>query len=407
MKKSPVQPLFTLADAEPRRKRIVMKLFMAVLVALAVLAAFQIVPLGSTTFSDRRARHNIGKAEKDVADGLPVEAAALYERVAGTESVSLNLRIQALERLVPLYNGPLKNPAAGKATQGRLDLFRAAAAKPTTPAAAKPAAPAAQNPATTVVARIGDEDITLDQVIYAWSQSYGNRPPKGPEFKNFCMRYFDMVLLADEARRRGLDKRGQLALDLQLNRLVSMNKAMAIEIINQLKPPGEQALIDFAQKQWGGEGDPAVDLGLILVDDRDKAAEAGQRLKAGEDFAKVAAAMSDAARKLPDGYKLGQVGVKETQIKYFGRRAGLAARLAAYADGATTGPIRVEDGWAIVKILGHKPGRITSIKGFEDQVLQAYQTDQVVRMQQDLLQKLHKDHPIKIMDIDATTSHAR
>lgn len=412
MKRSPVQPLFTMAGAEPRRKRIVMKLFMIALAVLAVLAAFQIIPLGSATFSDRRAQRNMSKAEKAVADGLPVEGAALYERVASTESVNHALRIQALERLVRLYNGPLKNPAAGKSTQARLDSFRASEAKTQSAPPGKTGAMASPNPtpkdlSNIVVARIGDEDITLDQVIYAWSQSNGNRPPKGQEFKDFCMRYFDMALLADEAHRRGLDKRGQLALDLQLNRLVSMNKAMAVEIINQLQPPSEQTLIDFAQKKWGAEGDPAVDLGLILVEDRENAATVIQRLNAGEDFAKVAGNMSDVYRKLPDGYKLGAVSVKENQIKYFGRRAGLAAKFAAYADGATTGPIRVEDGWAIVRILGHKPGRITNIKGIEDQVLMAYQTEQVVRMQQDLLQRLRKQHPIKIMDIDKTTSQAR
>ncbi len=237
MKKSPVQPLFTLADAEPRRKRIVMKLFMAVLVALAVLAAFQIVPLGATTFSDRRARHNIGKAEKDVADGLPVEAAALYERVAGTESVSLTLRIQALERLVPLYNGPLKNPAAGQATQGRLDLFRPR--RPSRrPGGGETGRAGGATRAPPPSSRASAMKTSPRPVIYL-KPVYGNRPPRAG-IQNFCRRYFDMVLRGGQwPAGAALPKRATRARPAA-QPLVSMNKAMAIEIINQLKPRGEQ-----------------------------------------------------------------------------------------------------------------------------------------------------------------------
>ncbi|MCE5229733.1 hypothetical protein LLG95_09080 [bacterium] len=406
MKNTPAKPLFTMSGSEPRHKRIIMKVFMLVLALLAFFAAFQLLPLGKTGFSDSRAAKNMAKAEKLAAND-PAGAAVIYERVAGSDEINRDLRVKASRQLVHLYQGPLKNAALAKAAQDRMEAILVTAPKPAAArSATQPTTATTVAKPSPVLVRIGDEDVTLDQVIYAWSQFNPNRPFKkgDPEVESFCHHYFDMVLMANEARRRGLDKQGQLALDLQLNRLVALNKAMTIELINKLQPPSEKTLIDFAQKTWGGEGDAAIDLGLIIVDERAKASTVKDRLKQGEDFGKIAGELSDVAGELADGYKLGEVSVKDDEIRFLGKRPGLTLRLAQYADGTTTGPLRLQDGYALLKILGHKAGRITTIKGIEDQVLAAYQRNQLLLIQQQELNQLRKQYPIKVMDLDQVTS---
>ncbi|MEN6626018.1 MAG: peptidylprolyl isomerase [Candidatus Sumerlaeia bacterium] len=395
MNNTPVKPLFTMSNGEPRRKRLIMKLFMLVMIVGAVYAAFEI-----TSISSRKARRMMTQAAGQVAAGEPGDAAHIYERIARAEKVDPQLRLEANRQLVQLYRGPLADTTAALAAQGRIESMTAAAAK--TPA---PAAAAAATTSTTtrsaaqyeIVARVGDEAVTLEQILYAWGQFNGNRPPKGEEFKGFVSQYLDMVLMADEAQRRGLDKKGQLALDLQLNRLVSLNKAMTVDLINKLPAPGEKDLIDYAQKKWGGEGETEVELGLIVVEERSEASLIQQRAQDGADFVKLAGDRSVVFEDLPDGYKLGRVSVTADEIKMIGRKPGLAARLAAYVDGATTGPIKVEDGWGVVKILGHKTGRITSIAGHEDEVIAAYQRDRLAVMQQAEVNRLRRERKIEIV----------
>ena len=367
----------------PRRKRVLMRLAMLVLLVLAVFAGFKILPLAPGKLSTRDAGRLLDRGKAWETQGTYRSAAETYARVAAAENVERALRLNAAERLLKLYAGPLEDPEGAAETLALIGKIAGGGSKPK--AAATPAVRGS------VIARVGDERITTEQVLFAWRQMNGPRPPQGDEFEQFVNRYLDMVLMADEARRRGLEQRGQIPYELALSRLVTLNRALTTELINELEAPTEEKLVAFAQETWGSDGPTSATIGMIEVEGADAAREVERRLREGEEFAAVARDASEAAGALEQGYIAGSVTSGSAPLAALEARPELADKLLMYAEGVTTGPIRLDGRSRYFKVLRRDPGRITSVAGWEEQALKAYQMSELARRQQGLLNGLREE----------------
>ncbi len=382
MRRSPGQTLFVMNNPGPRRKRVLMKALMVVLLLAVLFAAFKILPVGNgDQLSTRQATRLLARGADHEAQGLFESAAATYEQVATAEGVDQALRRDAYRRLERVYREQLDDPdAAADARRRMAQLQQRSSAR--------------EGDRENIVARIGEEEVTLAQVLYAWSRFNGEKPPVGEDFGIFVRNYLDMALLADEARRLGLHEQGALALELNLNRLVSLNQAMQVEMIDRLEAPTDEQLLEFANRFWGGE--PGALIGHIVVADAAAAEAVGKRIKEGEDFGAVARAASLDADMLQDGYKIGPVRASQEGIDRIGPAPGLAARLVASEDGVTTGPIKTARGQHFIRVIEHVPAALESLAGMEEQALMAYQRQQLARAQAELMARLRRERPIEI-----------
>jgi hypothetical protein len=210
-----------------------------------------------------------------------------------------------------------------------------------------------------------------------------------------------MVLLADEARRDGLEYNKGVIVDLRVKRILGLNQALTRLMINQLGTPTPKELEEFYNKQQAGgvTQAPAVTLGHIVVDDVEGVRAVGRALRSGTSFKQVASQMSLDAKDLKDGYILGQISGSEKALPGVGENPALIARLAAMDDGMTTGPIKLESGYHWFKVVQRTGGQAqrAPLSQVQDEVVLNYQKQQLALKRAGLIAQLHKSRKIEVM----------
>ena len=412
-----------------RRSRYLLLFTMLMLLLVVTFTVTRIVPLGPERgLSERQARKLFSEATRWQQDSLFHSAAEKYERIVDSPRVSTGLRAQAARRLADLSRDELNQPEAAEAAlekayffttdeslrkqlQQELNVLRqppappAAVADQPTSAPVPDAVPTSPSLAAhlrslppmlpddaTRVARIGPMNISLEEILYAWSHFYGNRPPADPEFENFVRWYLDMALIAQEARRRGLHLKGRGAWDLRLNLLLSLNQSMNKFLLEQLPLPDEPFVRDYYERRREAWRRPArVRAGHMVV----KAADlpsVQQALTAGEAFAGLARRFS-----LDPDYDLGWIQEGQTSIPNLGDRPRLVDWLTTHDEGATTGPIPSGRGYHWFHILEREPPTVPALSAIRTRLVTELQKAQLDRTRQRMLRRLRDRHDIEII----------
>ena len=363
--KSGPEPIFIMSTPRHRRPRTFLSLTMLLLLLVVVFGAFKILPLGPAGgLSQRHTRRLLAEASNFESQSLFQNAIELYQQVSDDPKARASLRAQAALRWRPFYTDQLKDPKAAelalekayfylpegkdKTAAGQhladlrgVPLYMVTKKSADTAKASLGSTP----PSGHVLAQIGGESVLLEDVLYAWSQFHGAQQPRASLSSRSSAWYLDATLMADEAKREGLDKLNRSTLDYRLKRLVQLNQALSKKMVNEVKPPTAERVGCIQQKKW-----------LPRLQQRSRSARSSSAIAPSPtrsakswpqapDFQAVANDYSMDKGRLKDGYVVGEIRPEDQIIPYIGEEPGLGMKLAACADGATTGPIRTANGY--------------------------------------------------------------
>lgn len=250
----------------------------------------------------------------------------------------------------------------------------------------------------TAIANIDGELVTLEELLYAWNQFNGAQIPSGEAFESFVQRYFDMALLASLAQRQDLDQRGAVALDVRLNRLLSLNKAVNDWIASQLTEPTTEDLKRYYEASRETYAGPVqVVAGHIVVEDEETRDEVAEALdEEDESFAEVAREYSLDRDALSDGYLLGEISATDTGIGGVEADPALARRLTQLEEGTTTGPLKLGRGFHWFHIVEKTVPELPEFENVRQQVASDYRAQQFIVTRAQLLDRLREERPIEI-----------
>lgn len=396
-KKSP--PKDGMAAPTPRSMRTLMIWWGVFLIALFIVMA-RVVPVGGdgpTFFKVRRDKKAISRAESMERDGLWHAAAEAYEKIAQDEAGDATLRSSASERLAMIYSEKLDQPDKAEVAKERAyflqpDPMKKASLKPGSAAKERAKAKEADGPkfalpeGTTTIAKIGDADVTMEEILYAWSRIHSDKEPTAKDLQPFIQEYLDNVLLSEEARRRGDDESTEQLLGMRFIE----RQMLARGVTRTLMPKADRAAVEKFYQERGGDWmrEAAFRAAHIVVRQQADSDEVAKRLAAGEDFKAVAKTASLDQKQLPEGSDLGWIGASEQFIPHVGAMPSLAAKLAARDDGYTTGPLPTARGFEWIKVVEKRPAAPAPLDEVYKEVETRYLKETYARAKEDLLKKL-------------------
>jgi peptidyl-prolyl cis-trans isomerase C len=242
--------------------------------------------------------------------------------------------------------------------------------------------------AAEVLATVNGKQITDDDLRIA-AEDLGPTIPQqlqGKARDTYLLDYLiDSELVAEKAQAAKLDQDPDFARRLAYYRQKVLAEALLGKIAKDAVTPDKlQQTYDLAAKNQKPQTE--IHARHILVDTEADAQAALKRIKAGEDFAKVAKDVSKDAG--PDGGDLGWF-TKDKMIPEF---ADAAFKL---NEGEVSDPVKTQFGWHIIKVEGK---RQTTFPPF-DQVKGQVETFVIQQAQTELIQQLHKDSKIERSDI--------
>jgi parvulin-like peptidyl-prolyl isomerase len=282
----------------------------------------------------------------------------------------------------------------------------AAAAAPQAAAPQAPAAPTTQGMASAkatasgdIVGRVGDINVSVDE-IRGYVASLGGRErdalTQQPALLNQAVRaLLANRLVLQEVKAKKWDQQANVA--AQLDRV---RDSALVELYLQAAstPPASFPSDDELQKVYDANRAAFLmprqfQLAQIFVaapKDTDKAtddkAKAGlediqRKLKAGADFAALATEGG-----APNGGNLGWLA--ENQV-----RPEIRTQVMGLAKSATSEPIRLDDGWHILKLVDTKASYTRTLPEVHDQLVQEMRAERAKMLRQAYLGELLKQHP--------------
>ncbi len=210
------------------------------------------------------------------------------------------------------------------------------------PAPAQQAAPAA--PQDPILARVGSEDIRMSDVAEAAANvpELKDVPPQ-QAYPMVLDRLISMVAVADAAKRAGLDKQPEVAKQLARSRDEVLSNALLGSKVGPTITP--EAINAIYQKDYANKpGVEEVHARHILVPTEDEAKKIIVELKAGADFAKLAAQYSKEPGAADRGGDLGFFTAGDMVPEF--SNAAFALKVGTYS--AT--PVHTQFGWHVIKV---------------------------------------------------------
>jgi len=113
----------------------------------------------------------------------------------------------------------------------------------------------------------------------------------------------------------------------------------------------------------------------------------------GADFAAIARQASDESTSAAQGGKIGWL--TETQIQ-----PEIREKLPKLTLGTLSEPIRLKDGWHILKVLDVREARTPALSEIRDQLVAKLRAERARTKRQEYLAQLLKDHPLAINEIE-------
>lgn len=315
--------------------------------------------------------------------------------------VSRALRAVAIGAAIVLPAQSLaQSPAPAAAPPKPKPAPQVSAIKPPSPA------PSAAKGGEEVVAHVGATDVTASQ-LRAYVEALGAREQaaivKEPALLGQAVRVMlsERVVL-QEALAKKWDQQPAVAAQLEQLRERALVELYLKSVSN---PPANFPSEEELQKAYDANRSAFVvprqfQLGHIFVkspQDADRVTEdrakksledIDRKLKSGADFATVARGENDAK----DGGALGWVA--EGQI-----RPEIRTRVMGLAKNAVSEPIRLDDGWHIVKLIDTKASYTRPLAEARDQLAQQMRAERAAALRRAYVAELLKQHPPVVNEI--------
>lgn len=230
-----------------------------------------------------------------------------------------------------------------------------------------------------MVAKIGQRVITKAEFDQLLKLRAGNRPVDKQTKQGLLNNLVQTIALGDAARKKGLDKRKDIQeiLALAQDNLLA-NELIKEEVLNKIKIDEGQAKEYYEKNLVRFKTPDQVRARHILVkmtapasaEEKEKAREKAEgllkKIKAGEDFAKLAEAFSDDPASKDKGGDLGFLAreMKTTPFVNAAEKAALALK-----PGEVSGAIETPFGYRIIKVEEEKKGEILPFESIKDKVM--------------------------------------
>jgi len=111
------------------------------------------------------------------------------------------------------------------------------------------------------------------------------------------------------------------------------------------------------------------------------------------DFAAIASAESDEATSKARGGEIGWIAEEQVQ-------PGIREKLPKLAAATVSEPVKLDDGWHILKVLDSKEAHTATLDQVRDQLIVQLRAERARLNRQEYLAKLLKDHPLAINEIE-------
>jgi len=379
-----------------RRPRRMMRMVMLVLLVLVIFVGFRIVRLGPGELSDRQARRMLGEAAQLEKDRRFLRAIGQYEEIAVNAKISSALRAEAERCLAPLYRDHMNNPQAAAAAHARAEGLLVGQGGENKQPLEAGGPVGADDEAANVIARIGDQTVTLEEILYAWGQFYGTAPPPGEAFESFVRQYLDMVLIGDEARHLGLDHHNRFQFDMRLSGLIALNRVMDDRLRSQIEEPDAETLAAYSSNLQIARGGDRVKLGHIVQADWEDVIKVREALAGGESFERLAQEFSLDFETLAEGYILGEITQQDQSIPRFGEAPELVHRLLAYEEGITTGPLESSRGYHWFRVLEKTRGEPRTPQVSDEEIKGMVRQQHFARDRAQMLERLQQERDITL-----------
>ena len=139
---------------------------------------------------------------------------------------------------------------------------------------------------------------------------------------------------------------------------------------------------------------------IYIATDKSKLDGVQKQLKAkNADFAAIARANSEEAASASRGGEIGWLSEDQIQPE-------IRAKLPDLTPGAVTEPIRLQDGWHIIKLLELREPRTPALDEIRDSFVTQLRADRSRIKRQEYLAELLKEHPLAINEIELTKTAA-
>jgi hypothetical protein len=190
------------------------------------------------------------------------------------------------------------------------------------------------------VARAGEEVISLQDLLIALggahSQHGGEERGGKKDFRPMLERMIDARLIVQEATAMGIADLSEIKENVEKYKETALREALQREAVKDAKPDRKvlEKAVREAIKEWK--------LKSVLVDKESDAKELVNAAKAGKKFDDLAKALVDAKKA-----KGGEAAA------FFSREQllpAIATSLAKAERGSVVGPVRAQDGWAVMHV---------------------------------------------------------
>jgi EpsD family peptidyl-prolyl cis-trans isomerase len=277
--------------------------------------------------------------------------------------------------------------------------------------AAGDASPTPADDSSTVVARVGDDEVTIGQIRAALQ----NQDPKiVAAAKSDPSKLSDVVrsILAQKlVLKEALSKKFEddpavtAALDQLRNNAIAQAYLQYVSIPPKDYPSDADIQTAYDANKSKFLVPKQYDLAQIFIknikgSDADTAAKAQVKLetvrkalaKHGSDFAAIASADSDDTASGPKGGELGWVMSNRIQPE-------IATQIAKLSKGSISQPIRLDDGWHILKIIDTKEPYTPALDEIKPQLAQLMRTQRARANSQQYIAQILKDNPVQIDEL--------
>ncbi len=140
---------------------------------------------------------------------------------------------------------------------------------------------------------------------------------------------------------------------------------------------------------------------VYIVKDKAKLDSVQKQLKAkNADFAAIARANSEEAASAAQGGEIGWLSEDQIQPE-------IRAKLPDLTKGAVTEPVKLQDGWHILKLLDLREPRTPALDEIRDSFVTQLRADRSRIKRQEYLAELLKEHPLAINEIELTKTAAK
>jgi peptidylprolyl isomerase len=281
------------------------------------------------------------------------------------------------------------------------------------PAAAAPAKPAAAAPAKSegdVVARIGGEDVTVDEVrMYVAALGVREQVAlaRDPALLSQTLRLMlaNRLVLKEAVTKKWADK-AEVAAQLARIRESAVTESYLQSVsVPPANFPDEAALKEAYEANKTAFLVPRQfqlsQIFVALPADADKAAEDAARKKLTEVQAKLKqpnadfAALANEVSEQPDAARGGEIGwVPEDQV-----RPEIKTQVMGLAKGAVGEPVKLDDGWHIIKLLDTKASVMRTFEEVREALAQRLRAQQAEVLRRTYLARLLEQTPPAINEL--------